>query len=157
MCGVVEYSANENVTPVYYPRVTGTTPTAFLPSGGPKTPLRRLSSLDMMMFCVWLALVCAEKLRMFGLYTSLSSLFSRKSCNKHNALFNQAHQRYVQGNTSRFVTFLFNDISDPQKGLYVSCRQGTVTIDYYFLIKSIKLTSMSPQNRRFRGSTNYCP
>ena len=31
--------------------------TAFLPIGGPKTPFLLLSNLDMMIFCVWLALV----------------------------------------------------------------------------------------------------
>ena len=41
--------------------------TAFLPSGGPNTPFLLLSSLDMMIFWVWLALVCAEKLMMLGL------------------------------------------------------------------------------------------
>jgi len=41
--------------------------TAFFPSGGPNTPFLLLSSLDMMMFCVWLALVWAEKLMMLGL------------------------------------------------------------------------------------------
>lgn len=53
--------------------------TALLPRGGPYTPFLLLSSLDMIMFCVWLALVWAEKLIMFGLYTSLSSLFNKKS------------------------------------------------------------------------------
>ena len=34
-----------------------------LPIGGPKTPLRRLSSFMSMMSWLWLAEVCAEKLR----------------------------------------------------------------------------------------------
>lgn len=55
-------------------------PTVLLPMGGPYTPLRRLSSFDMMMFCVWAAVVCAEKLIIRGLYTSLFRRFNRKSC-----------------------------------------------------------------------------
>ena len=53
--------------------------TIFFPSGGPNTPLRRLSSLDMMMFWVWAAVVWAEKLMNNGLYTSFCRRFSRKS------------------------------------------------------------------------------
>mmetsp|Transcript_14668 Transcript_14668/g.43744 ORF Transcript_14668/g.43744 Transcript_14668/m.43744 type:complete len:249 (-) Transcript_14668:1443-2189(-) len=37
--------------------------TERLPTGGPKTPFLRLSSLASMMSCDWLADVCAEKLR----------------------------------------------------------------------------------------------
>ena len=35
---------------------------AVEPSGGPSTPLRRLSSFESMMSCVWFEPVCAEKL-----------------------------------------------------------------------------------------------
>mmetsp|Transcript_18361 Transcript_18361/g.62467 ORF Transcript_18361/g.62467 Transcript_18361/m.62467 type:complete len:229 (+) Transcript_18361:2307-2993(+) len=43
--------------------------TQRLPSGGPNTPLRRLSSLPSIMSCVWFALVCAEKLTAIDWYT----------------------------------------------------------------------------------------
>mmetsp|Transcript_9912 Transcript_9912/g.31209 ORF Transcript_9912/g.31209 Transcript_9912/m.31209 type:complete len:244 (-) Transcript_9912:835-1566(-) len=49
---------------------SSTNTTACLPNGGPNTPLRRLRSLPSMMSCVWLALVCAEKLMNSGWYTS---------------------------------------------------------------------------------------
>ena len=52
-------------------------PTVFLPSGGPYTPFLRLSSLDMMMSWVCLAVVWAEKLISSGLYLS-GSFLSRK-------------------------------------------------------------------------------
>lgn len=53
--------------------------TIFFPSGGPNTPLRLLSNLDIIMFWVWAAVVWAEKLINNGLYTSFCSLFNRKS------------------------------------------------------------------------------
>lgn len=43
-----------------------TNTTAFFPMGGPKRPLRRRSSLDMMMSCVCPADVLAEKLMQLG-------------------------------------------------------------------------------------------
>ena len=52
---------------------------AFWPSGGPYTPLRRLSSFSSMVSCVIPAVVLAEKPRQSGLYLSwfrlLSSVF----------------------------------------------------------------------------------
>ena len=54
--------------------------TVFHPSGGPKTPFLLLSNLERMMFWVWFALVCAEKLIRTGLYTSLGRRRRMKSC-----------------------------------------------------------------------------
>jgi hypothetical protein len=48
--------------------------TVRLPIGGPKTPLRRLSSFESTMSCDWLAEVCAEKLRKIDAHASDGSL-----------------------------------------------------------------------------------
>ena len=54
--------------------------TARLPICGPNTPLRRRSSFDMMMFCVWFADVCAEKFTKNGTNCSFAISFSILSC-----------------------------------------------------------------------------
>ena len=68
--------------------------TVLRPIGGPNSPFLRLSSLERMMFCVWLAVVWAEKLIMTGLYVSFGSWFRMKSCNEevHNSV---SHTRFI--------------------------------------------------------------
>mmetsp|Transcript_36232 Transcript_36232/g.69467 ORF Transcript_36232/g.69467 Transcript_36232/m.69467 type:complete len:215 (-) Transcript_36232:258-902(-) len=48
----------------------------FLPEGGPNTPLRRLSILESIRSCVWLAEVRAEKVMKTGVMSAGRSLFS---------------------------------------------------------------------------------
>ena len=47
--------------------------------GGPNTPFLLLSSLERMMFWVWVEVVWAEKLINTGLYTSFGSWLRMKS------------------------------------------------------------------------------